>query len=165
MLDAVDKLDCAVCKELGRPNTTRTARLKLSTELNENAFLDEAEVILSDKTRLMVMVILDDASSFRVIVPTTAVRSITGEGGLRCFAQGWLAWAGPPKVLYYDAAKGHITQRFVEIGEKYNILMRPVPAEAPQLKGRVERAIDFFKDHFQRLNRDVQLTKQDDPTV
>ncbi len=78
--DAVDKLDCAVCKELGRPNTTRPANLKLSTEFNENVFLDEAEVILSDKTRLMVMVILDDASSLRVIVPTTAVRSITCEG-------------------------------------------------------------------------------------
>eukprot|EP00959_Pyramimonas_sp_CCMP1952_P279388 5841266-Pyramimonas_sp.AAC.1 len=47
----------------------------------------------------------------------------------------------------------------------YTILTRPFPAEAPQLKGRVERAIDFFKDHFQRLNRDVQLTKNDDPLV
>ncbi|CAK0806425.1 unnamed protein product, partial [Prorocentrum cordatum] len=104
VLDAVDKLDCVVCKELDRPNTTRSANLKLSTEFNEN-------------------------------------------------------------VLHYDAAKGHIAQRFGEIGEKVNILMGPVPAEAPQLKGRVERGIDFFKDHFQRLNRDVQLTKSDDPSV
>ncbi|CAK0847357.1 unnamed protein product [Prorocentrum cordatum] len=165
VLDAVDKLDCGVCKELGRPTTVRSSNLKLSTEFNENVFLDEAEVILADGTRLMVMVILDDASGFWVTIPTTAVRSITGEESLRCFSQGWLSWAGPPKVLYYDAAKGHITQRFAEIGEKYTILMRPVPAEAPQLKGRVERAIDFFKDHFQRLNRDVQLTKDDDPHV
>ncbi|CAK0825490.1 unnamed protein product [Prorocentrum cordatum] len=165
VLDAVDKLDCVVCKELGRPTTTRSSNLKLSTEFNQNVFLDEAEVILSDGTRLMVMVILDDASGFRVIIPTKAVRSITGEESLRCFSQGWLSWAGAPKVLYYDAAKGHITKRFVEVGDKYNILMRPVPAEAPQLKGRVERAIDFFKDHFQRLNRDVQLTKDDDPHV
>ncbi|CAK0808101.1 unnamed protein product [Prorocentrum cordatum] len=165
VMDAVDKLDCGVCKELGRPTTVRSSNLKLSTEFNENVFLDEAEVILADGTRLMAMVILDDASGFRVIIPTTAVRSITGEESLRCFSQGWLSWAGPPKVLYYAAAKGHITKRFAEIGEKYSILMRPVPAEAPQLKGRVERAIDFFKDHFQRLNRDVQLTKDDDPHV
>ncbi|CAK0858741.1 unnamed protein product, partial [Prorocentrum cordatum] len=57
-------------------------------------------------------------------------------------------------VLFYDAAKGHFAQRFAEIGEKYTILMRLAPAEAPHLKGRVELAIDFFKDHFQRLNRD-----------
>ncbi|CAK0798713.1 unnamed protein product [Prorocentrum cordatum] len=111
VLDAVHKLDCGVCKELGRPTTVRSSNLKLSTEFNENVFLDEAE------------------------------------------------------VLYYDAAKGHITKRFAEIGEKYAILIRLVPAEAPQLQGRVERAIDFFKGHFQRLNRDVQLTKDDDPHV
>ncbi|CAK0877498.1 unnamed protein product, partial [Prorocentrum cordatum] len=79
VLDAVDKFDCVVCKELGWPNTTRSANLKLSTELNENVFMDEAE--------------------------------------------------------------------------------------APQLKGRVERAVDFFKDRFQRLNHDAQLTKSDDPAV
>ncbi|CAK0852939.1 unnamed protein product [Prorocentrum cordatum] len=61
MLDAVDELDCVACKELGRPNTTRSVNLKLD--------------------------------------------------------------------------------------------------------GRVERAIDSFKDHSQRLNRDVQLTKSDDPSV
>ncbi|CAK0822266.1 unnamed protein product, partial [Prorocentrum cordatum] len=74
VLDAVDKLDCVVCKELGRPNTTRSANLKLSTEFNGNVFLDEAEA----------------------------------------------EW---------------------------------------------KRAIDFFKNHFQRLNRDVQLTKSDDPSA
>ncbi|CAK0904441.1 unnamed protein product [Prorocentrum cordatum] len=165
VLDAVDKLDCGVCKELGRPTAVRSSNLKISTEFNENVFLDEAEVILADGTRLMVMVMLDDASGFGVIIPTTAVRSITGEESLRCFSQGWLSRAGPPKVLYYDAAKGHIAKRFAEIGEKYTILMRPVPAEAPQLKGRAGCAIDFFKDHFQRLNRDVQLTTDDDPHV
>ncbi|CAK0843715.1 unnamed protein product [Prorocentrum cordatum] len=147
VLGSVDKLDCGVCKELGRPTTVRSSNLKLSTEFNENVFLDEAEVILADGTRLMVMVILDDASGFRTIIPTAAVRSITGE------------------VLYYDAAKGHITKRFAEIGEKCTILVRPVPAEAPQLRGRVERAIDLFKDHLQRLDRDMQLAKNDDPHV
>ncbi|CAK0827876.1 unnamed protein product, partial [Prorocentrum cordatum] len=144
VLDAVDKLDCGVCKELGRPTTVRSSNLKLSTEFNENAFLDEAEVILADGTRLMVMVILDDASGFRVIIPTTEVRSITGEESLRCFSQGWLSWAGPPKVLYYDAAKGHITKRFAEIG-----------APAQGSSGARDRL----------LNRDVQLTKGDAPHV
>ena len=143
----------------------RTANLQLSTELNENVLLDEAEVILSDNTRLLVMIIIDDASSFRVIIPTKAVRNISGRESLKCFSRGWLAWAGPPKVLGYDAAKGHITQPFAEIGDKHNMLMRPVPAEAAHLTGRVEKAVDSFNDHFQRINNQVQLTKDDEPTV
>ena len=68
-------------------------------------------------------------------------------------------------MLDYDAAKGHITQSFAEIGNKHTMLMRQVPAEAAHLKGRDEKAVDFFKDHFQRINKAVQLTKDDDPTV
>ena len=64
VLDAVDKLNCSTCAELGRPKTVRAANLKLSTEFNENVLLDEAEVILSDNTRLLVMIIIDDASRF-----------------------------------------------------------------------------------------------------
>ncbi|CAK0897251.1 unnamed protein product [Prorocentrum cordatum] len=110
-LDTVGKWDCVARKELGGPNTARSANLKLSTEFNDNVFLGEA------------------------------------------------------KVFLYGAAKGHIAQRFAEVGEKHNTLTRLVPAEAPQLKGRVGRAIDFFKDHFQRLIRDVQLTKSDGPSA
>ena len=57
-------------RQLSRPTTVRSANLKLSTEFNENVLLDEAEVFLSDGTRLMVMVIVDDASSFRAFIPT-----------------------------------------------------------------------------------------------
>ena len=164
-LDAVDKLSCSTCAELSRPKTVRTANLNLSTAFNENVLLDEAEVILSDGTRMLVVLVIDDASGFRVIIPTKAVRNISGKATLKCISRAWLAWAGPSKTLYYDAAKGHITKAFAEIGDKYNMLMRPVPAEAAHLKGRVEKAVDFFKDHFQRINKQVQLTKDDDPTV
>ena len=128
ILDAVDKLNCSTCAELSRPKSVRTANLKLSTEFNENVLLDEAEVILSDNSRLLVMIIIDDASSFRTIIPTKTVRSITCRESLKCFRRGRLAWAGPPKTLYYDAAKGHPPPAIAELGDKYNILMRPAPA-------------------------------------
>ncbi|CAK0898700.1 unnamed protein product, partial [Prorocentrum cordatum] len=130
VLDAVDKLGCVVRKGLGGPNAARTADLKLSAEFNENVMLDEAELFLSDKTRRVVMVIRD-AWSFRVIIPFAAVPSITGV--LRCLSQGWLSWVGPPKVLFCDAAKGRVAQRFVEIGEKCNILPSISSRAAPSI--------------------------------
>ena len=78
-----------------RPKAVRSANLKHSTEFNENVLLHEAEVILSDGTRMLVMIIIDDASSFRVIIPTKAVRNISGKGSLKCFSRGCLAWASP----------------------------------------------------------------------
>ncbi|CAK0824246.1 unnamed protein product [Prorocentrum cordatum] len=81
-----------------------------------------------------------------------------------CFTQGWLSWAGPPNTLYFDAAKGHITKVFAEVGDRHNILMRLTLAEAPHLTGRVERAIDF-KDTLQKVNCEIQITKKDDPAI
>ena len=85
ILDAVDKLECRICAEVKRPATIRSAAWIQSQEFNENVFLDEIEVVLSDMTRVVIMVILDDASSFRVFVPTKATRTITGVEARNCF--------------------------------------------------------------------------------
>ena len=126
-------------------------------------FLDEAEVVLTDGNRVLLMAIIDDASSFQVFVPTDALRSISGAEAKRCFDQGWMSWAGPPQFLYYDAAKGHLAEQFSEMGDRNSIVMRPVPAESPHLKGRIEKAIDFFKNHFAKVNQEMQLTVADNP--
>ncbi|CAK0902792.1 unnamed protein product [Prorocentrum cordatum] len=86
--------------------------------------VDKLEVLDVSGTRqtydgtLMVMVIIVDDSSFIVIVPTSAVRSVSGVEALTCFTQGW-----------------------------------------------VERTIDFLKDHCQKVNREIQITKKNDPTI
>ena len=111
VLDAVDSIACRHCQELRRPTTTRTATLTTSTEFNQNVFVDEFEVELSDGTKVLSMMILDDASSFRVAIPTANFS----------------------------------------------------PAESPHLKGRVEKAIDFFKDMFVKLNAQFQFNQRNDP--
>ncbi|CAK0849447.1 unnamed protein product, partial [Prorocentrum cordatum] len=128
VLDVVDKMDRVVCEELGGPSTTRSANLKLSTEFNENVFLDEADVIRSGTARLMAMVIVDDASSFRVIIPTAAVRSMMVRG----------AFAASRKDGYHGLA----LRRQSGTGHRF-----------------------LRKDHFKRLNRDMQLAKSDDPSA
>ncbi len=39
--------------------------------------------------------------------------------------------------------------------------MRPVPAESPTAKGKVERAIDVWRAMIEKVNRDVQFSKDD----
>ena len=89
VLDAVDSIACRHCQELRRPATTRTATLTTSTEFNQNVFVDEFEVELSDGTKVLSMMILDDASSFRVAIPTANFSSISGSESKRCLHQGW----------------------------------------------------------------------------
>ena len=165
VLDAVDKLDCDVCKRIQRPKTIRDAALKRDIDFNEAVTIDEAEVVLSDGFRVMVLVVADEASGFRMIIPTKAVRSISGKEAKELFYRGWCSWAGCPETLVYDPAAGQLVSEFANPGDDNDITMRPVPAESPQLKSKVERSIDFFKDHFVRVDKQVGLTRHDDPHV
>ena len=144
VLDAVDSIACRHCQELRRPETIRTATLTTSTEFNQNVFVDEFEVELSDGTKVLSMMILDDASSFRVAIPAANFSSISGSESKRCLHQGWFLWAGAPQNLYYDMAKGHLASEFADQGDELSMVLRPIPAESPHLKGRVEKSIDFF---------------------
>ena len=137
--------------------------LTTSTEFNQNVFVDEFEVELSDGTKVLSMMILDDASSFRVTIPTANFSSISGSESKRCLYQGWFLWAGAPKILYYDMAKGHLASEFTDQGDELSMVLRPIPAESPHLKGRVEKAIDFFKDMFVKLNAQFQFNQRNDP--
>ena len=160
VLDAVDSIACRHCQELRRPATTRTATLTTSTEFNQNVFVDEFEVELSDGTKVLSMMILDDASSFRVAIPTANFSSISGSESKRCLHQGWFLWAGTPQNLYYDMAKGHLASEFVDQGDELSMVLRPIPAESPHLKGRVEKAVDFFKGHVCEVERAVSVQSE-----
>ena len=107
VLDSVDHLDCDVCKRIGRPKTVRQAALKKDIGFNEAVSIDEAEVTLPDGFRVMVLAIVDEASGFRMFIPTKAVRSISGKETKELFYRGWCSWAGPPETLVYDLAMGH----------------------------------------------------------
>ena len=60
-------------------------------------------------------------------------------------------------------AKGHLASEFVDQGDELSMVLRPIPAESPHLKGRVEKAIDFFKDMFVKLNAQFQFNQRNDP--
>ena len=111
--------------------------------------MDEAEVTLSGGYRVMVLVLADEASGFRMIVPTKAARSISGKETKELFYRGWCSWAGPPDTLVFDPAQGHPVAEFIA-GEHNGTFMKPVPTGSPRLKAEVERDIDSFKDLFVR---------------
>ncbi|CAK0835539.1 unnamed protein product, partial [Prorocentrum cordatum] len=71
--------------------TARSAHVMLSVEFNVNVLLGESEVVLSDDTGLMAMIITDGAASFWAVAPTSVARSVAGVEALKCFVRGWLS--------------------------------------------------------------------------
>ncbi len=62
--------------------------------------------------------------------------------------------------MTYDGAKGNLSDDFQRCGDENSTVMRPVPAESPNSKGRIERAIDFGKAMFEKVNRDMQFSQK-----
>jgi hypothetical protein len=88
------------------------------------------------------LMVLDAATSFREVVPTDMQRNISGPKARELFESRWRCWAGPPDTLIYDAAQGHLIDDFQRFGDENSMVMRPVPAERPNSKGRIEKAIE-----------------------
>ena len=162
IIEAVDALQCSVCNQVKRHDYPGKSSHIHSTLFNENVFIDELEVQLSDGTSVLALMVLDDASSFRVVMPVSGKRTVTAERCKTAYTYGWLNWAGPPDTLHVDALKSHLADEFAGAVENTSTLLKVVPAESPHLKARIERAIDFFKEMFVKVNEDLSFTVDDD---
>merc|ERR1711963_1354247 len=89
VLEAVPRLDLDIFRQVQRPRPTWSGVHKKITELNEHVFIDDFEIVMTDGTLEVFRMILDDASDYRAVIPTTAVRSITGHEARKCFEAGW----------------------------------------------------------------------------
>jgi hypothetical protein len=162
IIEAVDALQCSVCNQVKRHDYPGKSSHIHSTLFNENVFIDELEVQLSDGTSVLALMVLDDASSFRVVMPLSGKRTVTADRCKAAYTYGWLNWAGPPDTLHVDALKSHLADEFAGAVENTSTLLKVVPAESPHLKARIERAIDFFKEMFVKVNEDLSFTVDDD---
>lgn len=162
VLDAVKNLDCVICQSVRRPAISRPAAFLRSEAFNENAFVEEFDTTLSDRSKVLWLMTLDDASIMRIAVRTGGSKNISGIEARQAYEAGWTSWAGPPETLFLDPAKGHITKQFADVCGKMNTVLHLIPAEQPSMKGRIGRAIDFWKDIFSKVKAELNLTKNDD---
>ena len=79
IVEAVDSLKCSVCEQVKRKDYPGKSSYIHSTLFNENVLIDKLEVVLSDGTPILALMVLDDASSFRVVMPVTGKRTILAD--------------------------------------------------------------------------------------
>ncbi len=58
---------------------------------------------------------------------------------IQALEDGWLSWAGPPRVLRLDMAGWHMSNLFKEWAGRHNIKLDFFPLEAHHMRGILER--------------------------
>ena len=138
VLEAVALLRCAVCAELRRPNRSRQGIMKAAQYFNHIVGFDEFEVVLSDSHRQMLLMIIDEASSYAVVVPLESTRMPKFTEIEQMLARHWFTWAGVPTNLRFDPAGAHTSERMKEFCDQVGTTPLVSPAEAHNRTARGE---------------------------
>ncbi|CAK0829538.1 unnamed protein product [Prorocentrum cordatum] len=106
----------------------------------------------SKKTNVMALAILDAGSDILYVrlidekeIPGTT-RQVRAGDLRHIFATKWFSWMGRPKVMRYDPAGSAISNEFREWMESQGVYCLPCMADAHWQIGKIERAIEAFKE-------------------
>ena len=164
VLEAAANMRCSVCAEIQRKAPSRRAKEPQVTAFNERVAYDEFECLLTDGTTAYLLMIMDEASNYRVVVPMLSGKKIpSAKEIIEALHIGWISWAGSPEALRFDPLKAHMAEATRLFFLEQGLEEMPGAAEAHNWTGKLDKNIDFFKDHFMRVSNAASLTSEDNP--
>ena len=111
ILEAAANMRCSVCAEIQRKAPSRRAKEPQVTAFNERVAYDEFECLLTDGTTAYLLMIMDEASNYRVVVPMLSGKKIpSAKEIIEALHIGWISWAGSPEALRFDPLKAHMAE-------------------------------------------------------
>ncbi|CAK0825479.1 unnamed protein product, partial [Prorocentrum cordatum] len=137
-----------------RPPTKRPPASSAEQPQNGHEVLFDAFswIRRSKKTNVMALAILDAGSDILYVrlidekqIPGTT-RQVRAGDLRHIFATKWFPWMGRPKVMRYDPAGSAISNEFREWIESQGVYCLPCAAGAHWQIGKIERAIEAFKE-------------------
>ena len=147
--------ECSVCANQARPTAPLPANGTVAVEFNEKVGIDVKYLPGWKPTqRIPCVNIVDYATSLQVMVPLP--RAETGELLCDALRDRWLAWAGPPSLLYLDPSQPNLSETIGVFCNNLGIDMKFTAAEAHWQSGKVERHGQWFGRIMQRVLDDVR---------
>ena len=108
--------------------------------------------LLWNDEKKLILTIMDEYSRYEVDVVLAKENT---QDEIQALEDGWLSWAGPPRVLRLDMAGWHMSGLFKEWAGRHNIKLDFVPKEAHHMLGILERnhavrreQIDIYRDQM-----------------
>ncbi|CAK0865999.1 unnamed protein product, partial [Prorocentrum cordatum] len=155
---------CDIC-DAHRPPTKRPPASSAEQPQNCHEVLFDAFswIRRSTNTNVMALAILDAGSDILYVrlidekaIPETC-RQVRAGDLRRIFATKWFTWMGRPKVMRYDPAGSAISDEFRERIESQGVYCLPCAADAHWQIGKIERAIEAFKEALDAFDEMTQL--------
>ena len=162
VITAAGLMACDACGESIRQKRPKPVRSPSNYVFNNHILADTFYAKDSKGTSLAFLNIICDATSFQVV---SCLGELTGPPSsgvvLRHFLTSWSSWAGLPRSLQVDRGKEYMAQ-FSDFLKEYGAEQEVIPLESPWQNGRCERAGGLWKDVWNKVCIDVQVTTMAD---
>ena len=144
---------CDICQEHGPKKLDNPASLPQAQHFNE---LLEADVFHlkwdENGGKQRVLAILDVYSRYEV---NTLVDRETEEIELKVLEEQWIQVFGPPKRFRTDSSGAHMSQKYLDFFDKYNIKLLLVPKDSHSRMGTVERLHAVRRLQLLKLKKEI----------
>ena len=161
-IKAAGLLACDACGESIRRRRPRPVRLPNKYEFNRHVLIDTMYAKDVRGTTMAFLNLIDDATGFQVV-------ACLGELGgppasravLRHFTSSWSSWAGLPHSLQVDRGKEYMAI-FADYLKQFGVEQEVMPLEAPWKGGKCEKAGHLWKEIWNRVVMESQISGVDD---
>lgn len=136
LLQAIPDLRCSTCMETSMPKGSRTSAIHDPADFGDIVSMDEIVWTNSSGEQFRFYHFVDQSTMYQTAI---ASPSKQGNDAAQALLQGWIQWAGPPKLLCVDAATELNSQVFTAFLQKYGIRHRSCATEAHWQNSRAER--------------------------
>ena len=135
ILQAIPDLRCSTCVETTMPKIARPSAIPEHTDFGDVISMDGVVWTNNMGEQFKFYHFVDQSTSFQ----TAVLSGTSSEDAINALLQGWMLWAGAPKLLCVDQASELNSEEFLSFLQKNNICLRTCAANAHWQNSRAER--------------------------
>ena len=162
ILQAIPELKCSTCVEVSQPKVSRTSAIHEQGDFGDVISMDQITWTNQQGQQFHFYHIIDQSTLYHtaMIAP-----SPSSEGAKQALLQGWIQWAGPPRMLVVDAATELNSEDFQRFLQKYSICCKTCATEAHWQNARAERHGGILQMMLNKMDNEHPLNTYEELAI
>jgi len=162
ILHAIPDLRCSTCLETSQPKIARPSAIHDPVDFGDIISMDEVMWSNTNGEQMRFYHFVDQSTMYQTAIASPTKQS---SDAVQALLQGWIQWAGPPKLLCVDAATELNSQGFLDFLQKYGICHRTCATEAHWQNSRAERHGGILQVMLNKMDHEEPIKNYHDLAI
>ena len=154
ILHAIPDLKCSTCIETMQPKVARPSTIHDQCDFGDVISMDGITWTNSKGQQFYFYHFVDQSTTYQTAI---CVPHASAENAATALLQGWLQWAGPPKLLCIDAGTDLNSEQFQNFLQRHSICSRTCATDAHWQNARAERHGGILQTILQKMDQEENI--------